>query len=626
MSSTDTCILSSHTEAKSTRAGFDPLAGAFPKAERVALRRALSLLEIDKKRFALSVLFGSGAVGSGVGLGAVSAWLIARAAQLPPVLDLSVAATSVRVFGIGKALFRYLQRISSHWVALRGMAAVRTSVYSRIADSPTDVVSSMRRGDLLARTGADVDELGNVVVKSLLPMCVAMIISLVSIAIVAGYSPAIAGVLALCLLVAGLMGPYFAMRGGRLAEVQQVQDRAQLNAVALSLLENAAELRVSGQLKAMEAAQQELEAKIQAGRDASAKPTAMAHAIDTCAMGAAVVGALLIGTAQVAAGTLSPIGLVVCALTPLAAFEATQGLAKAAIQLVRSGRAAVRVMEILDRAAATAQPTPDQRPAGEPALVAHSIEIGWPGHPAVAGPISLELKPGKAIAIVGHSGIGKSTLLYTLAGMIRPIRGEVELSGRNAYQLSREEVSRELILTAEDAHIFETTVLENLRVARADVTEQEATELLARCGLGQWLEQLPDGVHTMLGSDAATISGGERRRLLLARSLASQAKFLLLDEPGEHLDPATADQLIADILRVSGTDRGVILVTHRLSALAAADEVIMLGEPSMPQGDAAPAHPFTTVTARGTHSELISAVPEYAWSVQQENDEAATHA
>ena len=126
MSSTDTCILSSHTEAKSTRAGFDPLAGAFPKAERVALRRALSLLEIDKKRFTLSVLFGSGAVGSGVGLGAVSAWLIARAAQLPPVLDLSVAATSVRVFGIGKALFRYLQRISSHWVALRGMAAVRT--------------------------------------------------------------------------------------------------------------------------------------------------------------------------------------------------------------------------------------------------------------------------------------------------------------------------------------------------------------------------------------------------------------------------------------------------------------------------------------------------------------------
>lgn len=140
---------------------------AFPRAERRALRRAIKLLGINKKRFTLAVLFGSGAVGSGVGLGAVSAWLIARAAQLPPVLDLSVAATSVRVFGIGKAVFRYLQRISSHWVALMGMASVRACVYDALADSTTDVVSSIRRGDLLARTGSDVDELGNVVVKSL---------------------------------------------------------------------------------------------------------------------------------------------------------------------------------------------------------------------------------------------------------------------------------------------------------------------------------------------------------------------------------------------------------------------------------------------------------------------------
>lgn len=631
-------------------AGFDPLRHAFPKAERRALRRALALLALDKRRFALAVGFGSGAVGSGVGLGAVSAWLIARAAQLPPVLDLSVAATSVRVFGIGKAVFRYLQRIASHWVALRGMAAVRTSVYARLADSPTDVVSAVRRGDLLARTGADVDELGNVVVKSLLPMCVAVVISLVSIAIVASFSPAIAGVLALCLLVAGLLGPYFAARGGRRAEIDQVRNRAQLNAVALELLENAAELRVSGKLAALEAAQHQLEEDIQRGRDAAARPTALATAIDTLAMGAAVVGALVIGTQEVAAGTLSAIGLVVCTLTPLSAFEATQGLAKAAVQLVRSARAAERVMSLLDSAAAAPAPAQIAPTAAEPRLIARDLTIGWPGHPAVASQLSLTLTPGKTIAIVGHSGIGKSTLLYTLAGMIRPQGGSVTLNGQEAYQLSRTAISHELILTAEDAHIFETTVLENLRVARADVTEAEAAALLAQAGLGEWLQQLPDGVHTMLGSDAATISGGERRRLLLARSLASHARFLLLDEPGEHLDPHTADKLITDMLHAGGADRGIILVTHRLSPLAVADEVIMLGAPkdtltarpaAAPTSAAAAATPasardgsapvrdgsasLATVIARGTHAELLAAVPEYAWSVQQEQYEVGAH-
>ncbi|MDY5589093.1 MAG: thiol reductant ABC exporter subunit CydC [Arcanobacterium sp.] len=596
---------------------WNPLEKAFPRAERHALREALGLLDINKKRFALSVLFGSGAVGSGVGLGSVSAWLIARAAQMPPVLDLSVAATSVRMFGIGKAVFRYLQRISSHWVALQGMAAVRTAVYATMADSTTDVVSGIRRGDLLARTGSDVDELGNVVVKSLLPLCVAAIVSVISVAIVASYSPAIALVLALCLLAAGILGPYFAMVGGRRAEIDQVAYRAELNAQALSVLEHASELRVNGKLAAAEQTAQQLEARIQASRDASARPTALATAIDTFAMGISVFAALLIGTQQVEAGTLSTIGLVVCALTPLAAFEATQGLAKAAVQLVRSGRAAVRVMDLLTVARAAHTPEHDSSPAAaQPYLTARQLTVGWPTRPHVCGPIDLQLEPGKAIAIVGHSGIGKSTLLFTLAGMLPPESGTVHLSGRDAYRLERSEVSKELILTAEDAHIFETTVLENLRVARPDVSEQEAVELLTQAGLGQWLKQLPDGVHTMLGSDAATISGGERRRLLLARSLASSAPFLLLDEPGEHLDPATADQLITDLLTAGGSQRGVVVVTHRLSPLAAADEVIMIGTPA----GATPETP-ANVIARGTHEQLLRTNSEYAWAVRQEQFE-----
>ncbi|MCI7551545.1 MAG: thiol reductant ABC exporter subunit CydC, partial [Arcanobacterium sp.] len=606
-----------------------------PRRERRALRQAIGLLEIDRRRFALSVLFGSGAIGSGVGLGSVSAWLIARAAQLPPVLDLQVAATAVRMFGIGKAVFRYLERISSHWIALNGMSAIRSAVYNTLADSPTDVVTSIRRGDLLARTGSDVDELGNVVVKSLLPAAVSVVVSLISIGIVAFLSPSIGAVLAACLIISGLVCPWLAMRGARIAEISGVEARAALNAESLMLLENSVELRVSGQLAHMEQARQHTETRIQRERNASAKPTALAGAIDVIALGISVCAALVIGSLQVAAGTLTPIGLVVCTLTPLAAFEATQGLTAAGVQLIRSAAAAVRIMDLLQNSTARIKPSDStartrrsdtfsaahstsegaersrlsaRASANEStSLHADQIVIGWPDGPDFSEPLSFTVHKGDAIAVVGPSGIGKSTLLYTLAGMLPPHKGSVLLDGATPLdRMQRAEVSRHVILTAEDAHIFETSVLENLRVVRPDVTPEEAQSLLTRAGLSQWLADLPEGVDTMLGVDGATISGGERRRILLARALASQADILLLDEPGEHLDPQTADALIEDLLRSGGSERGVVLVTHRLSALNAASEVIMLGGSPV------------RIIARGTHAQLVDTMPEYAWALAQE--------
>ena len=170
-----------------------------------------------------------------------------------------------------------------------------------------------------------------------------------------------------------------------------------------------------------------------------------------------------------------------------------------------------------------------------------------------------------------------------------------------------DDAAEDVVFTAEDAHVFDTTVLENLRVARGDVTEEEARDALNRAGLGTWLAALPDGVHTRLGADASSISGGERRRLLLARALCSHAPILLVDEPAEHLDPRTADALLTDLLRLS-TDpqhpRAVVVATHRLSALGASDEVILLEDGA--------------VRARGAHTDLLAANPDYARAVAAE--------
>ncbi|MFH5823910.1 thiol reductant ABC exporter subunit CydC [Georgenia sp. AZ-5] len=652
-------------------AAAPPRTAVLPAEERRALRRAVALLDLDRARLLWAVVAGALGLGSAVALSACAAWLIARASQMPPILELSVASVSVRMFGISRALMRYLERLASHEVALRGMASLRERVYTTLADGPADAVAGLRRGDLLARTGADVDAVGDVVVRAMLPAAVAAVVGAGSVVLVGWLHPGIGAVLGACLLVAGLLGPWLSMRAARLSEHAQIQARADLSDTAQTMVDGAAELTVSGRLGRLVGHLRGTEAALARAKDAAARPAALAAGLDNLAMGVAVLGALVLGVPATAAGAMDQVELAVVVLTPLAAFEGTALLGPAAVQLVRSGGSAVRVMALLDAAgspaipaaagrAATATPagraataTPAGRaatapPAAGPRLSARGLAVGWPGGPVVAEGIDLDVAPGRAVAVVGPSGIGKTTLLLTLAGLLPPRRGTAELGDAPLWGADRAEVSRRAVLTAEDAHVFETTVLENLRVARGDVTEEEAAVLLGRAGLGGWLAGLPEGVHMMLGSDASTVSGGERRRLLLARALASPAPLLLLDEPAEHLDPSTADRLVNDLLTAgrggAGRDaardeagpaeaRGVVLVTHRLSALAAADEVVLLGPRDTPaaprrEDDAAggsgavgapgaAARP-ATVLARGTHAELLATVPAYRWAVEQE--------
>ncbi|RYV52698.1 thiol reductant ABC exporter subunit CydC [Pengzhenrongella frigida] len=612
----------------------DPLArGLVPQEERSALRRSIRLLHIDRRRLLWAVLAGSAGLGSAVALTATAAWMIARASQMPDFGQLAVAAVAVRLFGTSRAVLRYLERLASHQVALEGMAALRESVYTTLASGRTDTVTTLRRGDLLARTGADVDSVGDVVVRALVPAAVAALVGLGSAVLVGWLNVGAGIVLAGCLLVAGVVGPALTIRSVRLSEHAQILARSELSATAMTMVDGAGELTVSGGVHGMLSELRRTEVALARAKDAGARPAALAAGIDTLAMGVAVLGSLLLGVPATIAGAMQPVELAVIVLTPLAAFEGTALLGPAAAQLVRSGGAALRIMRLLDNA------TSDRTTSGSAAdgsaptaqLSAVGVSVGWPGGPIVAHGIDLDVAPGRAIAVVGASGLGKTTVLLTLAGLLPPVSGQVTVGGRAAWGAPRPWVSRQVVLTAEDAHIFATTVLENLRVARGDVTPEEATDLLGRVELGPWLAALPQGLDTVLGSDATTISGGERRRLLLARALASRAQLLLLDEPGEHLDASTADRLVADLLRTaheSGAGpagdepRGLVLVTHRLAALGGADEVIVLGHAAAgggPAPDQGGLRRPVTVVARGTHAELLASVPEYRWAAEQDS-------
>lgn len=566
------------------------------------LRRAVRLLDLDPRRFALALLLGTLALGCGVALAAVSAWLIARASQMPPVLQLSVATVAVRAFGIGRGVLRYLERLVSHDVALRGMTALRTELYERLAVARPETLLRLRRGDLLARVGADVDTVGDVVVRGLLPAGVAAALGAGTVLAMCAFWPPAGLALAACLLLAGVAAPALAARAARTTEQRALQSRADMTATALGLLDDAGPLLVSGRATTELSALRESDRRLAAATDAGAGPAAVAAGLGQVAVGLAVLAALVTGVPAIGAGLLTPVELAVVVLTPLAAFEATSLLPAAAIQVQRSRAAAARILALLD-APTDADPTDDA--PGRLPLVATDLAAGWPGATAVVEGLDLDLRPGRSVAIVGPSGTGKTTTLLTLAGLLPRRGGSLTLDGHDVSGLGRDSVVGAVVVGTEDAHVFGTTVLENLRVARGDVSAAEATEVLARVGLGDWLAGLPDGLDTLLGPDARTVSGGERRRLLVARALLSPAALLLVDEPAEHLDPERADALVSDLLR---DPRGVVVVTHQLSPLEAADEVLWLED--------------GRVRARGTHTELVATSPGYREALGREREHA----
>ena len=607
------------------------------------LRLTYRMMRLNRTNMALAILLGVSTLACAIGLSVVAAWLIARAAQIDALwMDLAVAAVAVRFFGIGRALFRYLERLASHKVALLGVADLRHTVYRILAGRPTKNIAALRRGEILARTGGDVDSVGDFVVKSVLPGMVTAITAIATVILFWFLAPLAALTLLICLLMAGVVGPLLTIRSARIAELASQQAQIELTASAQNLMMNASELAVSGRLQAAQDHLNQVEQVIQRLKDKAARPSAIAAFIDNISMGAAVLCGFLIGTPLVVSGQLWDVNLAILVLAPLAAFEGTSQLAAAAVQLVSSGAAATRLVDLMGGAdyveaalkqiyAADAAPDSNAVPKAavnvegrsaeipsttevEALLVAKDLEIGWPGGPIIASGIDLELCPGKALAIVGRSGIGKSTLLYTLAGLIPPRGGSLTLGGIDITALPRPTLSEKIVMTAEDAHIFATTALENIRVARANVGSVEAEKLLQEAGMGPWLQAAPDGLNTQLGMDGAALSGGERRRILLARALATPAQLLALDEPGEHLDGALADQLVSDLLATGKSgERGVLLVTHRLSALDCADEVIVLGKLDSENEEG-----VTHITARGTHASLVETNPTYRWNLEQE--------
>ncbi|OBF79662.1 thiol reductant ABC exporter subunit CydC [Mycobacterium sp. 852002-51163_SCH5372311] len=529
------------------------------------LLQGMTLLRPRVRRVLAAIALGVASLGSALALAGVSAWLITRAWQMPPVLDLSVAVVAVRTFAISRGVLHYCERLATHDTALRAAGTARVQVYHRLAHGPAATAVRLHSGELVARVGADVDELADVLVRALVPIGVAGILALAATAVVGAISLPAAAVLAICLLVAGGVAPWFAARAAVSQEAVARQHHSDRDTSAMIALEHAPELRVAGVLPEVIAESQRRQRAWGAALDAAARPAAFAEAMPTAAIGASVLGAVVAGIGM--ASTVAPTTLAVLMLLPLSAFEATAALPAAAVQLTRSRIAAVRLLDLAPPNVTLADPKPlSPIPTDTGRLTADACT----GHPEADGstPVTLDLPPGARMAVTGASGSGKTTLLMTLAGLLPPLHGQVALDGTDLSQYDQAQLPKAVGFFAEDAHIFATTVRDNLLVARGDCRDDELVAALAAVGLGDWLAGLPQGLSTVLTGGAQAVSAGQRRRLLLARAVLAPARIVLLDEPTEHLDPTDAEPILRDLLSPNSTlmttGKTVVLATHHL--------------------------------------------------------------
>ncbi|SFL64372.1 thiol reductant ABC exporter subunit CydD [Streptomyces pini] len=544
-----------------------------------------------RARFTLALLLGSLALLSAVGLMASSGWLISRASQQPPVLYLMVAVTATRAFGIGRAVFRYAERLVSHDAVFRVLADLRVTVYRRLERLAPAGLRHTRRGDLLARLVADVDTLQDYFLRWLLPAAVAATVSLSATVFTAWILPEAGAALAVGLLTAGVAVPALAAAVSRRTERRLAPARGELTTRTVDLLTGTAELTVAGALPRRTEAVRDADAVLTRLAARSSAVTALGGGLSALAAGLTVTAAAWFGAAAVHGGRLDGLLMAVAVLTPLAAFEAVSGMPLAVQHRQRTRRSAERVHEVIDAPAPVREPEDPAPVPDDPfPLTLTGLTARHPGQerPALRG-LDLTLTPGRRVAVVGPSGSGKTTLAHVLLRFLDPVAGGYTLGAAptgartatdptaptDALTLDPDAVRRLVGLCAQDAHIFDSSLRENLRLARPPATDDDLHAALAAARLDDWVGELPDGLDTLVGEFGARLSGGQRQRLALARALLADFPVLVLDEPAEHLDLDTADALTADLLAAT-EGRTTVLITHRLAGLEAVDEVVVL--------------------------------------------------
>lgn len=532
------------------------------RARRAVLRASLPPMRAFAPALALGVL----ASGSAVALLATSAWLIARSAEQPPILFLGFAIVGVRAFALGRAVFRYLERLVAHDAAFRALSTLRVGVFRRLLPVAPDGLRGVRRGDLLTTLVRDVDALQDLPLRVLQPLVTATVVAALSVIGVWWVSAPAGAALLVGLVVTAGVAALVMQSLSRDADLRIAPLRAALADAVLEYLTRWETLRAFGADTRHRERVLALDAELRRAQSRQSGAAGSVAAIFTLGAGLTLLTALLVAEPSFAVATITGPQLVMLVLVPLAVFEVVAALPAALSAWWRVRASADRIASIVpDEVPAelpVAPATPTSLPAGPLALRLRGVSARWPGDdsPAIAG-IDLDLAPGDRLVVEGSSGAGKTTLAHVLVRFLDH-EGEYRLGGVDVHELHPDEVRRHVVLCEQSPHLFDESIRQNLLFARDDATDADLLAVLDRVGLGAWCRER-GGLDAPVGERGRLVSGGEAQRIALARALLTDAPVLVLDEPTANVDPDRAESLLDELLgAAAGPERAVLVISH----------------------------------------------------------------
>lgn len=541
--------------------------------------RLLRLLSGHWHWQAIGILLGITVVLTNVGLLALSGWFIAGMglAGLGMIhIEYFLPAAAIRALAIIRTVGRYLERLTTHEATFRLLSELRVWFYVHLEPLAPARLQTHRAGDLLSRIRADIDSLDNFYLRVLAPSVVAPVCALAMVLFLAYFSAGAALADLLGLLLVGVALPLLAFRFARRPGQRAVARRGQLRAEITDTIRGFEELQVFGALS-RQTAQHEAGYEVLIGAErAQAQVEAASTGATLFLIQFTMLAALIIAIPLAASGRLPGPDIAMIALFVLASFEAVSSLPNAYRALGETLAAARRIFDIIDSKPAVEDPALEAPRPDQFDIAFRDVSLRYDAQSAWAlEDVTLTVPAGGSLGIVGPTGSGKTSLANLLLRFWECDQGQVLIGGVPVNRLNGDTVRGLCAVIAQQTHLFNTSIRENLRLARPDATEPEMQEALRGAGILDEVQAMPEGLDTMVGEVGTQLSGGQARRIAIARAFLKDAPILLLDEPTEGLD-AVSERIVIEALAILMRGRTTLLITHRPQALRHVDRVMRL--------------------------------------------------
>ncbi|PIE43818.1 MAG: thiol reductant ABC exporter subunit CydC [Gammaproteobacteria bacterium] len=519
-----------------------------------------------------------------ISLMALSGWFIAAMA-IAGVSGTSVnyftPSAGIRAFAILRTIGRYGERLVTHEATFRLLATLRTWFYQHLEPLVPAVLQNYRSGDLLSRIRADIDALENFYLRILAPILVTAIISALLLLFLAQFDLLLAIIEGVFLLIAGIAVPILVNHLAQKPSARSIETKSELRSAVIDSAQGMSEILIYGAAKNQTAKVDKLSERLLADQQHLAKLNGGTQSTLGLLANLSMWFMLLVAIPMVSVGNLAPANLAMLALFALASFEAIMPLPLAFQTLPGTLAAARRLFDIVDSEPAVREPATTRIVPESGDIDLKNVSLRYPDRQHFAlQSIDLHIPQGSHIAITGPSGSGKSTLINALLRFWPLESGSIHFGGVNIDQFDSEDLRARFAVAAQQSTLFNSTVKRNLLLANPNASDEEIIEVCKLTQVHDFIETLPDGYETYIGEAGHKLSGGQIRRLGVARTLLKPAPILILDEPGEGLDSITEQNMLQAIFKQT-EKRTIILITHHQVGLDNMHQIIQLQQGSV---------------------------------------------